>query len=47
MTLQESRDYAAKYEKELGIPVVLPLEEGVERLVPVFRDMIEKSIAQV
>ncbi len=47
MTLQESRDYADRYEKELGIPVVLPLEEGVDRLVPVFRDMIEKSIAQV
>jgi len=47
MTPQESRDYADRYEKELGIPVVLPLEEGVDRLVPVFRDMIEKSIAKV
>src|SRR5258706_16355316 len=47
MTLQESRDYAAQYERELGIPAVLPLEEGVDRLVPIFRDMIEKSIAQV
>lgn len=47
MTLQEARDYAAKHEKELGIPVVLPLEDGVARLVPLFRDMIEKSIAQV
>jgi len=27
--------------------VVLPLEDGVDRLVPIFRDMIEKSIAQV
>jgi uncharacterized NAD-dependent epimerase/dehydratase family protein len=47
MSAQEARDYAVKYERELGIPVILPLEEGVDRLVPVFRDMIEKSIAQV
>ncbi len=47
MTQQEAREAAAKYEKELGIPVVLPLEDGVARLVPFFRDMIEKSIAQV
>jgi uncharacterized NAD-dependent epimerase/dehydratase family protein len=47
MTEQQSRDYAAGKEKELGIPVVLPLEDGVERLVAIFKDMIEKSIAQV
>lgn len=47
MTEKEARDYAAEKEKELGIPVVLPLEDGVERLVAIFKDMIEKSIAQV
>ena len=47
MTLPEAREYAVKYERELCIPVVLPLEDGVDRLVPIFRDMIEKSIAQV
>lgn len=47
MSTQEARDYAAAKEKELGIPVVLPLEDGVERLVALFKDMIEKSIAQV
>ncbi len=44
---QEAREYAAKYQLELGIPVILPLEDGVDQLVPIFRDMIEKSIAQV
>lgn len=29
------------YERELGIPIVRPLEEGVERLVPVVREFIE------
>ena len=45
--IQDARDYAARHEKELAIPVVLPLEDGVERLVPLFKEMIEKSIAQV
>lgn len=44
---QQAREYAAEKEKELGIPVVLPLEDGVDRLVAIFKDMIDKSIAQV
>lgn len=47
MTEQEAREYATQKEKELGIPVILPLEDGVDRLVAVFKDMIDKSIAQV
>lgn len=43
MSEKEARDYAAAKEKELGIPVLLPLEDGVERLVPIFKTMIEKS----
>ncbi len=47
MTEKEARDYATQKERELGIPVILPLEDGVERLVTIFKDMIDKSIAQV
>ena len=47
MTEKEARDFAAAKEKELGMPVILPLEDGVTRLIPIFKDMIEKSIAQV
>ena len=47
MTEKEARDYATAKEKELGMPVILPLEDGVARLIPIFKDMIEKSIAQV
>ena len=47
MTEQEARDYAAKYQKELGIPVVLPLEDGVQSLVPTFEELIKNSLAQV
>lgn len=45
MTTEEARVYAAKNTKELGIPVVLPLEDGVDSLVSIFVDMIKKSKA--
>jgi uncharacterized NAD-dependent epimerase/dehydratase family protein len=47
MADSEARAYATAKEKELGIPVILPLEDGVQRLVAIFKDMIDKSIAQV
>ena len=43
MTEKEARDYAAKYTMELDIPAILPLEDGVDQLVPVFKTMIEKT----
>jgi uncharacterized NAD-dependent epimerase/dehydratase family protein len=47
MQKQEARAFADEQEKELGIPVLLPIEEGVDRLVPLFREMIEQSIAPI
>ncbi|MBL7864779.1 MAG: DUF1611 domain-containing protein [Cyclobacteriaceae bacterium] len=44
---KEAREYAAATERQLGIPVILPLEDGVDALVPIFKKMIEESIAQV
>ncbi|GAB1446994.1 DUF1611 domain-containing protein [Flammeovirgaceae bacterium] len=43
MEEKAARDYAAQYEKDLGIPCILPLEDGVEQLVPIFKKMIEES----
>ena len=43
MTTDEARKYAAEYEKELGIPAILPLEDGVEKLIPVFEKLIKQS----
>jgi uncharacterized NAD-dependent epimerase/dehydratase family protein len=45
MTEAEARDYAAKQQAALGIPVVLPLEDGVDALVPMFAGMIKKAKA--
>jgi len=47
MTEEEARKAAANYEKELNIPAVLPLEDGIESLVPVFEQLIKKSKASV
>lgn len=43
MTEADARMYASKYEKELGIPAVLPLEDGVDSLVPVLEKLIKAS----
>jgi uncharacterized NAD-dependent epimerase/dehydratase family protein len=41
MKEEEARAYAKKYQTELGIPTILPLEDGVDALVPVFEKMIQ------
>ncbi|MBC7851632.1 MAG: DUF1611 domain-containing protein [Chitinophagaceae bacterium] len=43
MTTDEARKIANQYEKEFGIPTILPLEDGVERLIPLFEKMIKES----
>jgi uncharacterized NAD-dependent epimerase/dehydratase family protein len=43
MKEQDARAYATEQENELGIPVVLPLEDGVERLVALCKKMIKKK----
>lgn len=45
MKEQDARDYAAEYEKALGIPTILPLEDGVGQLIPVFKKLIEQAAA--
>src|SRR5688572_3619077 len=47
MTTEEAREAAEKYRKELGIPAVLPLEDGVGALVQIFETLIKNSLAQV
>jgi uncharacterized NAD-dependent epimerase/dehydratase family protein len=43
MTTEEARVWAEQTERELSIPVVLPLEDGVDRLVSVFAHLIKKN----
>ncbi|SHG86924.1 Uncharacterized conserved protein, NAD-dependent epimerase/dehydratase family [Chryseolinea serpens] len=45
MTEQDARSAAAQYQTELGISAVLPLEDGLDSLVPIFEAMIKKSVA--
>lgn len=43
MGVEKARQYAQECEAELGVPVVLPLEEGVNRFVPLLRELIDKA----
>lgn len=45
MSEQDAREAAKQYQAELNIPTVLPLEDGVDSLVPVFEAMIKKNLA--
>lgn len=47
MTEADARAAAQQYSDQLGIPAVLPLEDGVSELVPVFETLIKNSLAQV
>lgn len=47
MTEADARAAAQQYSAELGIPAVLPLEDGVSSLLPVFETLIKNSLAQV
>jgi uncharacterized NAD-dependent epimerase/dehydratase family protein len=42
-TPEQLRADQARYRAELGIPVVRPLEEGVEELVPLVRDFVARE----
>ena len=44
MKEEEARAYAREMQEKLNIPVVLPLEDGVDSLVPVFESLIKKSV---
>lgn len=41
-TDEEAREFAAELEKELHIPVLLPLQDGVGEIVPVLKKLVNK-----
>ena len=47
MNAADARSYAEKYAADLRIPVVLPLEDGVDSLVPLFAEMIKTSARKI
>lgn len=42
-TPEEARNYQQQYQRQLGIPVLLPLQEGVDSLVPVMKALCETA----
>lgn len=47
MQEEDARIYAREAQLKLKIPVILPLEDGVESLVAVFEELIRKSLVTV
>lgn len=43
MSEQDAREAARNFESELNLPVVLPLEDGVDRLIPILVDLIKNQ----
>ncbi|MDI9357030.1 MAG: DUF1611 domain-containing protein [Chitinophagaceae bacterium] len=43
LSQEQAHFYKQKYAKELGIPVCLPIEEGVAELIPVLKELIIKK----
>jgi uncharacterized NAD-dependent epimerase/dehydratase family protein len=43
LTAKETQGFKEQYEQELGVPVVLPLEEGVDRIVPLVQELIKPT----
>jgi uncharacterized NAD-dependent epimerase/dehydratase family protein len=44
LTLEQARQYQQQYEAELGIPVVLPLEDGVGRILPLVEAILNAEL---
>lgn len=44
-TEKEARQFQQQYQDQLGIPVLLPLEEGVEPAVPLIRQLVQTSVS--
>ncbi|HEY8387578.1 MAG TPA: DUF1611 domain-containing protein, partial [Parasegetibacter sp.] len=45
---KEAYDYQQQYEKKFGIPVLLPIQEGVEKIIPVLQSIVPpKSSATI
>lgn len=42
-TWEEARTFREQFELELGIPVLLPLEEGVDAVIPVIQQLINST----
>ncbi|MBX2922309.1 MAG: DUF1611 domain-containing protein [Chitinophagaceae bacterium] len=43
-TTEEAERFRQEYEKRLGVPVVLPLQQGCGRIVPLLRNLIQVTL---
>jgi hypothetical protein len=43
MSVEDAQDWSVTTSQKLGIPVVLPFDESVRKLIPVFEKLISSS----
>ncbi|WP_181305416.1 DUF1611 domain-containing protein [Rufibacter sp. XAAS-G3-1] len=43
LTLEQARTYQKQYQEELGLPVILPLEDGVGPIIDLVKQVLEKE----
>lgn len=43
-TPEEAQKYQKEYAEKTGLPVLLPLEEGVDKIIPLIKELIKKEI---
>jgi len=44
LSMEEAKQYQEEYQNTFGLPVVLPVKEGVDKLLPVFQKMINLQV---
>ena len=47
LTLEQAKEYQRQYQQELGLPVVLPLEEGVAPIIDLVKEVVENQASAV
>ncbi|MFC6999345.1 DUF1611 domain-containing protein [Rufibacter roseus] len=43
LSLEEAKAYQQQYQQELGLPVILPLEDGVGQIIDLVKEVLEKE----
>ncbi|MGV3538471.1 MAG: DUF1611 domain-containing protein [Rufibacter sp.] len=47
LSLEEAKKYQQQYQAELGLPVILPLEDGVGQIIDLVKEVLEQEQATV
>jgi hypothetical protein len=40
--MEEALSFQQQYEKEYNVPVLLPLQQGVDKIIPIIESLVKK-----